>query len=152
MDEKSSLGTLSVTKFPSRPSKQMKRSASCASQFVSASRLPSASIARTCSTRTLSDSLQRYAPPQGVSNNEFIPDVFKASLSQPDLSLDPGLFVQRGYGAAGHHINIYRGNSRREQLLGASATLDRHIGRRKRAQSSGSTTSLSSATLDRHIG
>merc|ERR1711971_1063574 len=40
MDDTASLGTLSVTKFPNNSSKFMKRSASCASQFVSASRLP----------------------------------------------------------------------------------------------------------------
>jgi len=112
----------------------MKRSASCASQFVSASRLPPSSLniapsltslSRSCSTRTLSDSLQRYAHPQGVSNNEFIPEVYKASLSQPDLSIDHGVYIQRGFAGTVPHLNIYRGNSRREQLQGASSTLER---------------------------
>lgn len=102
-----SLGTLSVTKFPGKPSKYMKRSASSASQFVSASRLPgvfppiSNPLSRSCSTRTLSESViqQRYSQPHGVSKNEFIPDLYKASLSQPDLSLEQGIYVQRGYGA-----------------------------------------------------
>jgi len=133
IDDTASLGTLSVTKFPNNSSRFMKRSASCASQFVSASRLPNSSLppsltslSRSCSTRTLSDSLQRYAHPQGVSNNEFIPEVYKASLSQPDLSIDPGgVYIQRGFAGAVPHLNIYRGNSRREQLQGASSSLER---------------------------
>ena len=124
--------------------------------------------------------LQRYAHPQGVSNNEFIPEVhfkhfqqkspkwsftqfclqiYKASLSQPDLSIDHGgVYVQRGFAGTIPHLNIYRwgwlwsmywdintwylipiygiitiyvticlyrGNSRREQLQGASSSLER---------------------------
>lgn len=125
-----SLGTLSVTKFPSKPSKYMKRSASSASQYVSASRsLPPSQV-----TTPMAELLtQRYKQPHGVSNNEFSPEVYKASLSQPDLSMEQGVYVQRGYGAGSSHWNIYRGNSRRDQLLSTASTLDRyrprHLGR-----------------------
>ena len=59
---------------------------------------------------------------QGLSKNEFNPGGFHKTYSQYDLpsfGLDPdaSVFTQRGYGPGGLPLNIYRGNSRRDQLL-----------------------------------
>ena len=66
---------------------------------------------------------------QGLSKNEFNPGGFHKTLSQfdlPSFGLDPDapVFIQHGYGPGGLPLNIYRGNSRRDQLM--SETLEWH--------------------------
>ena len=34
--------------------------------------------------------------------------MYKASLSQPDLSIDHGIYIQRGFAGTVPHLNIYR--------------------------------------------
>lgn len=67
---------------------------------------------------------------QGFSKNEFNPSGLRPSglstknahsqFDLPSFGLDPDapVFIQRGHGPGGLPLNVYRGNSRRDKLLG----------------------------------
>jgi len=96
----------------------IKRSSSSASHFVSASRLSLPNLSMNNNIMFPSRSYLK----QGLSTNEFNPGGFNKPLSQYDLpsfGLDPDapVFIQPGYGPGGLPVNIYHGNSRRDQLI-----------------------------------
>jgi len=68
---------------------------------------------------------------QGFSKNEFNPsglrpgglstkNISHSQFDLPSFGLDPDapVFIQRGHGPGGLPLNVYRGNSRRDKLLG----------------------------------